>query len=446
MIARLERIPPRLIGLTLLAVFLLVTVAAFTGIYRRPFAAPSRTVVAYFDRAAQLYPGDQVRLEGDIDGKVDRVQRSAGGQRTKVTMAVDRSAGPVYADASARLRMKTLLGGSFYVELDRGTAAAGPLGTRAIPRERTHVQVELEDVTDIFRDGAVQGLQTLPGQTAAALGRPDAVAGDIAQVGKVAPDATTALRALRGSTPDRDLRALVSTAARTTRILDTRDGQLHALVSGAAATLATTGRRSPELRQTIAATPGATAQLTGTLARLDHTLRLADGLIARVDPALPDLAPTLRSLRPALDETRGLLVKARPLLRTLPPLLTGLGDTATGGVPLVDALRPALAKVDDTILPYLAKKDPVTGYSTTVMIGGTAAGLGGTSNQMDQNGHFIRFPASVSASSVYLPCRSSLLDGGERSLLACDSLGEALSAYLKYLPKLGSGSGARKGG
>jgi hypothetical protein len=115
-------------------------------------------------------------------------------------------------------------------------------------------------------------------------------------------------------------------------------------------------------------------------------------------------------------------------------------------VPLVDGVKPALAQVDQTILPYLWRKDPGTGKSTTVMIGGFAAGFGGIAAQQDSNGHFIRFPASIGLTSAYVPCTSSIIDPSAPRLLACDTFSQALGNYLNYLPKLGplNGGSARR--
>jgi ABC-type transporter Mla subunit MlaD len=305
--------------------------------------------------------------------------------------------------------------------------------------------VEIEDVTDIFRGTAMQGFKTLSTETGKALADPASVAGDIGTASSVAPDATPALRALRGTAAGYDLPALVHDSARTVNALDTPTNQLHVLVSGAAATVATTGARSAEISGTIAALPAVTLNLSSTLSRLDTTLNIGDSLIGRLIPAAPAVAPTLARLRPALDETNGLLHSARPLLQALPPLLGELQSTSTTGVPLIDQLSPALRQFDEIILPYLGAPAPDTGYSTTVMIGGTAAGFGGgSSGQLDENGRLIRFPASIGASSVYLPCTSRLIGTDPSALLKCDSLNTALRNYLSYLPKLSPNAGASR--
>jgi hypothetical protein len=105
-------------------------------------------------------------------------------------------------------------------------------------------------------------------------------------------------------------------------------------------------------------------------------------------------------------------------------------------VSLIEGVKPALSKVNDTVLPYLWHNDPGTGKSTTVMIGGFASGFGGIAGQQDSNGHFIRFPASIGLTSVYVPCTSSIVDPTAPRLLACDSFSKALQTYLNYLPKI----------
>jgi phospholipid/cholesterol/gamma-HCH transport system substrate-binding protein len=422
------------IGAVALAVLGVVTVVAFTGVFRKPFEPATRTVYADFERAAQLHKGDQVRLDGKIDGKVTGVEPAPRPEQARVKLSVNKSAGPIYADARARIRAKTLLGAAMYVEIDRGTPQAGPLGDRVIPTDRTSVQVEIDDVTDIFRAGAVTGLRTLPPQLTAALSDPKPLKSALRTVSDIAPTATTALDALRGRNPGTDLPDLVAATSKTVKALDAPDDKLRALVSGAAATVEVTGRRAAEIRETIRSGPGVTSDLDHTLARLDGTLDNVRGLVTRLEPAAPDIAPTLARLRPTLLVTNTLLDRLGPLVRVLKPTLVSLGGTGGKGANILDDLKPSLKRLDGKVLPYLGRPDPITGKSTIVMIGGTAAGFGGASGQQDGNGHFIRFPASVGLTSVYLPCRSNVVDPNAARVLACDSLQTALKNYAHYFP------------
>ena len=86
MIRWLSRIPPRVLGAGVIVFVVALIVVTFTGVYRAPFSGSSRTVVAVFARAPQLYPGDEVRLEGRIDGHVTAIQRNRTGPGAKVTM------------------------------------------------------------------------------------------------------------------------------------------------------------------------------------------------------------------------------------------------------------------------------------------------------------------------------------------------------------------------
>jgi len=424
----------KLTGAIALGLFALVTVIAFTGVFRKPFEGGSRTVIADFERAAQLHKGDQVRLNGSIEGKVTAVEPGPRSEEARVQLSVDDDAGPIYADARARIRAKTLLAAAYYVEIDRGTPAAGPLGDRPISRDRTDVQVEIDDVTDIFRGGALTGLRTLPGELSSALSAPGAVKAGLDTVGTIAPDAATALNAIRGRDPGNDLPALVAASAKTVKALDSPDDDVRTLVSGAAATVAVTGRRSPEIRATLRSGPAVTSDLDHTLARLDGTLDNVRGLVRRLRPATPDLAPALAELRPTLVRTDKLLDTATPLVKVLTPTLETLYDLGSKGTPLLTEAKPSLTRLADKILPYLGRKDPITGKSTTVMVGGTAAGFGGASGQQDGNGHFIRFPASVGLTSAFLPCKTNVVDPRAPMALACDTLQQALSSYLHYFP------------
>jgi phospholipid/cholesterol/gamma-HCH transport system substrate-binding protein len=421
------------IGTIAMVITGVITVAIFMGLHRKPFEGGKRTVVADFERAPQLHSGDEVRLEGNIEGKVTKVAVAPAAEQARVTMEIDKSAGEVYADARARVRELTLLGGHFFVEIDRGTKSRGPLGDAVISADRTSLQVEVDDLTDVFREGAYTGLQTMPQELGDAFADSAAPTEAIAAANQAAPDLSTAAKAARGVLPGSDLPKLIVQGARTTSALYSGNDDLRTLVSGAAATLETTGARDREIRQTIDASPSVAYDLDTTLGRLDRTLDLTDGLAVRLQRSAPTLAPALSSLQPALSELDRLLPAAPKLLTQLGLTLDALGRTQTTADAL-HAFRPTLNRLVQN-LADLNKIDPITEKPTSVMIGGTAAGFGGVASIQDAAGHFVRFPASVGASSVYLPCRSSLIDGNAQTLLACDAANEAIEAYLGYLPK-----------
>jgi hypothetical protein len=69
------------------------------------------------------------------------------------------------------------------------------------------------------------------------------------------------------------------------------------------------------------------------------------------------------------------------------------------------------------------------------MIGPTTEALGpDIAGQEDQNGHFIRFPATAGSSPFYLPCQIYAGNPSSSQLVACSSLQTIFSAFLNYNP------------
>ncbi len=424
------------LGLFMLAALAAVTALGLSGALLTVFSGEDkRTVRATFSGTQTLTSGDDVRIQGVPAGEVKRVALDQGGRSSTVTMEVLESAGPLYADAGAVLRWKTVLGGTFYVDLKRGSAARGPLSA-AIPSSRTDRQVELEDVAAVVNGDAKQGLQRLPSEVADALADPQAPSDLLDTTAGVAPAVERGVGALRGQEMDRDLRGLVAETSRTVSALDAPDGSLRRLVSGAAATLQTTAARNVELRETIGRGDDTTREVDVTLNRLRTTLGLADPLLAKLEAPADDVAPTLRTVRPVLSETDQLARRAVPLLDALRPAVTSLAGTARRGLPLVRELLPSLDRLDRTILPMLNEVDEGTKKTTAIMIGGTFTGLAsGAAGQMDANGHFIRFPATIGSSNVNsLPCQVYINNPDAAQIAACQELGSALTTYLNYKP------------
>jgi len=431
------------LGALTLATAALAVVIVFSGVYRRPFEDGTRGIKVKLPRAAQLQVGDPVRMEGLQEGKVGAIERLPGARGSLVTLEVSRDAGPIYADAEADVRWRNLLGGSFYVALDRGTPGEPPLGDRTIPASHTSQQVELDDAASILRGGARTGLRTLPLELARALADPNAPAAALGELADVAPSAAAGLAAARGRAAGRDLPEMIESTATTVRALDAPGDDLRELVAGAAATVRTTAGRAQEIRSTLAQGPGTATEMTRTLRRLERTLGLADGLASRLDRSAADIGPTLAALRPTVAATARLLTRARPLVRALRPTMHALAGTARNGMPLVDDLRPSIDRLETTILPYFAEKDRETGKTTTVMVGGMFAAFAGFTGQIDQNGYVLRFPLSAGTDSAYLPCRSSLFRPADQaSLLSCDALDRAIGQYLSYAPPPGGGKAA----
>lgn len=411
----------------------LAFVFGMRGSFSSLVSGPDRTVTAEFASAQQLRKGDPVRIDGVEVGRVGGIDLAADGRRAKVELELDETAGPLYADASARLRWRTALGGAFFVDLNRGSPQKPPL-SGAIPVQRTAGQIELEDVTALVRGRARRALRTLPGDLADALDDPEPPAAAMKALADAAPNLRRGLHAVRGQRKDEDLRRLVSETAATVRALDAPDDALRVLVAGAAATLRTTAARGAEIRSTLASAPGVLGHADTTLRRLQGTLDRVDPLLERLHEPAGDLAPTLAELRPTVAGADRLLRRARPLLRSLRPAVTSLAGMARDGLPVVEDVRPSVRRLDDVILPFLGERDPESLRTTAQMIGPTLATVGGEGGQEDSMGSFQRISLSVGNSPLYLPCNIFISNPDVKELIACRTLKGALNSLFNYNP------------
>jgi phospholipid/cholesterol/gamma-HCH transport system substrate-binding protein len=425
-----------MVGLVALALLGLVIVLSLTGGVRVLFGSESRhQVVIEFADSQTLKQGDEVRIDGVEAGKVTRVEAVPGSRASRVVAEIDDEAGRVYADARAAVRWKTLLGGGLYLAIERGSSDAGELGG-ALPARRTSDQVELDDVTSILDRQATDGLQRIPPEVARALRDPASSTKLLAEVGARAADIAEGVGALRGTDPETDLKQLVAGSAKTVRALDRPDQALTRLISGAGATLTTTGRREADLRSTLQLAPPTMRQAQATFARLTPTLRNARALLSDLRDPVGRVGPALKRLRPTVVDGDSLVQQLEPLVHRARPTARSLAIVAPRAAGLLDDIDPSIDRLRQRILPALNRIDPQTQRSTATMIGGTFSNMGpGVGGQMDANGHFIRFPATVGSSPVSsLPCQTYLNNPDKRQAIACQTLSEALEKYLTYDP------------
>ncbi|MCW3063882.1 MAG: hypothetical protein JWN32_1054 [Solirubrobacterales bacterium] len=437
------------------AVFLVVLAVIFAAVYvhvpSKVLAPGGQVVRAVFGDTATLTKGDPVRVNGINVGAVTDLSLDPNGRTTTVTMTVHKQAQPIYADARADIRWRTLLGAEFVVDLDRGTPGSGLLRAPKISPARTSSQVQLEDVATVFAGNARRGFRTLLKESPAALANHQAPRQVFQELAAQAPDVTRGLGALRGEQSG-DLRRLVANTAVVVNALGTASttgGQgnaAHDFVQGAAATVQTTAARAPDISRTIAVGAAALPRITTTLERLSGTLALADPLIAKLHGPAGELAPSVSRLRPAVEHLRTVLTDARPLLRSLRPAATSLARSGKVGTSLLKGISPSLTWLDQIILPDLALVDPQDQRATYQVIGGTLEALGNVPAAFDQNGYFARFFASVGERAISsLPCATFLTDPNAPQRIKCDQLSAALQAVFGP-PSKGSASGAKTSG
>ncbi|HVW33431.1 MAG TPA: MlaD family protein, partial [Acidimicrobiia bacterium] len=135
---------PKAIGAVLVALFVAALGVAFVANTGLPGRHYTYATAAFAEVPAGLRPGSDVRVDGVRIGQVHKVSYRDGEARLTFQLP---GGTVVHRDATAQIRNRSALGQK-YVDIDLGTAAAGPLGSAVIDQKHTVSLVELDQVLD----------------------------------------------------------------------------------------------------------------------------------------------------------------------------------------------------------------------------------------------------------------------------------------------------------
>lgn len=191
-----------------------------------PFGAGNTyEIEVEFARSYNLFPGSPVRVLGTDVGKVADIEVPEGGDSVLVTLALEDGVS-IPADASARIVPESLLG-ERYIQLDPAWTGGPKLAAGdVIPRERTGVPAEFDEVLDSLND-FVGGLDE---DEVARLfdNLADVLEGQGGRLGRTIDQAHEAIGVLRDN--DDDLVALAGRLADLNETLGTRDEAMGQLI------------------------------------------------------------------------------------------------------------------------------------------------------------------------------------------------------------------------
>ncbi len=426
--------PSTIVGIALLALVTLVTVLTFAGFFQKVTERDGTTVKARFANTGLLHSGMFVRVKGVQQGKVKKISLDPGGRTATVEMSVYSDSLPLYDDAKASIGFRNVLGGNYVVNLDRGSASKGKLPGDLIPEDQTSSQVEVDEILAAIKENERKGLRTTLEELPRSLQDPAAPAAALDSVAKASPTLAAGLNTAQGEQPG-DLRRLVANASRVTAALDRESDGVEDVIEGGGATLGTTAEHRVAVQNTLSRAAVVMPSVRQTLDRLDDTLEGADTLVRNLRQPAGEIAPTVRALRPTVLEADHLLRRARPLVRSLRPTVRSLASAAKAGRPLLDELKPSITRVDETVLPDLAKRDKTSGRTTYEMIGPTAANLNSVSSAVDQNGHLVSLGLGAGDKFVEsIPCRLYFADPTAEQLIGCASATDILNSVFSYNP------------
>lgn len=343
-----------------IATMIVLGLVAFIGIRANSAGEiPSQTytfVKAQFHDVSTLKTRLDVRRNSVQIGQVTGIEYRDG--LALVTLRLD-GRQPVYQDATAKLFTESALGRQF-VELDPGTAAAGPLGDGVIPTARTGDAITLDRLFDILdkptRDGLASTVREL-GRGLAGHGR------DLNDAIRAAPDLLADLGVVShaAASPQADLPGLLRSAHQLTGRFHARHQQIRDLLAEADSTLrAVTVDGAQPLNATLKGLPG-------TLRDARQTLEAVRPPLADVQSAVATLQPGGRALGESAADLRGVLREAVAPLDKVPdvadqaePAVADLTHTVADARPLAPRLTTALDDAD-TLLSRLGPYAPDAG-------------------------------------------------------------------------------------
>jgi virulence factor Mce-like protein len=334
-------------------VVLAIAVVLF-GVWAYGTRQTSHHLRAVFAEAVNVFPGEDVQVDGLDAGKITSVDNADGHAVIGLGVQDDRY-WPLHQGTTATLRFGTTIGnGTRYIALTPGPASNPRLPENGIiTTDHTVAAVEFDEVFNTFDSSTRVALQRALRGTGGTFG-PRAT-----QLGTGVQATAPALSAVSGLAADlvRDepaLQGLVAHGSQVAGQLAGRRTQISSLVGRTAATLGAFAANTPGITGSLDLLPQTLIQTRSTLARLDASIGHLHGLITDLAPGAAQLGSLGRDLRPALAGLRktipiairtlttGTAVSPRitRLLTVAPPFSSAAAPALTNLAPMVACIRP----------------------------------------------------------------------------------------------------------
>jgi virulence factor Mce-like protein len=392
---RRTRVSPFAAGIAAIVVIVAATYIAFGG--RLPWQHDYE-IRAVVRSANELQNRSPVRIAGVNVGQVKRVERGPGSTAI-VTMAIDRDALPLHADATLKIRPRLFLEGNFFVELSPGTPAAPNLpegGT--IPLAQTATPVQLDQILTALKSGTRGDLKLLLHGLGEGFRDGPSLHRLIPLMAPAFLRTAITAQALQGERPG-DLSGFVSSAEKVTRALASRRRQLPQLVGALDRTLTTLAVKRAALGETVTGLDRLTTHAPAAFAALNGLFPTARAFVREARPGIRAAPATLRLGIPLLDQAAKLLrpTELPALIAQLNPAMHQLRVLEPQLTTLLAGLRPITECVRTNALPTLKKKidDPplTSGEPIYRELLDIAVGLASASQNFTGNGQAVRYHA-----------------------------------------------------
>ena len=306
-----------------------------------PFSPQGYRFRASFPNAQELATQADVRIAGVSVGKVVAKSLDPQGNRTIVTMQLDKQYAPIHVDARAILREKTILGET-YVELTPGSRNEPYLPDGGL-LARTNVEpaVQLDQIFDAFDPVTRSAFREWQQQLAIAVrGNGANLNNAIGNLPQFAADATDILRVL--DVEHMAVVRLVQNGGTVFSALSRNQSALRNLVTSAGATFATTAANSGDLAATFHVFPTFLNETKLTLARLQTFAVNTNPLINELHPVAENLGPTLSAVQQVSPDLLRLFVNLGPLVTASETGFPAISEVLRGAEPLLASVGPFL--------------------------------------------------------------------------------------------------------
>lgn len=352
---------------------------------------------AAFPEATQLGLEADVRMSGVSIGKVRHKQiDGAHPNLTVATIEVDRRYAPIPSDATAILRLKTLLGET-YVEITGGSRGAPKIREGGWLRQaQVRPTVELDEIFQaldpVTRRAFRRWQQDLAGGVR---GRGRDLNDSLGNLPAFAADADALLSVLDAQ--GAAVRRLVRNTGVVFGAVTENEAQLRNLVVGAGRTFDATSARQQQLAESFRIFPTFLEESRATLARLQR-------FATQTGPLVRDLRPVARDLQPTLADLRRLAPDLVRVYRELGPLI----DASRPGLPALRALLKGTTPLLASSQAFLQELNPILEWleyhqltvADFIQNGGAALADTVPTRTADERGHYLRQFGPLGASTV----------------------------------------------
>jgi phospholipid/cholesterol/gamma-HCH transport system substrate-binding protein len=383
-VIELGRSNPVRVGVVFLVI---VAIAVYFGFTKRvPFKHGFRLKAA-FSTAVNIYPSSLVRIAGVNVGKVSLVTRE--GNAALVTMEIQSGGLPIHSDATLKIRPRTFLEGSWFVELQPGSPSARALSSGAtLPITQTSDPVQLDQVlgalnTDTranlqdFLIGFGDGFTRKPNAAEDAEQDPDVRGLNGAQAlnksyqrGPASLRGTAVLNQAITGTEPHDLSKLVAAIGKVTAALNVHEQQLGELIVNFNAFFRSFAVQSTSLRTTVAELPSSLENINRGFASLDAAFPPARTFALDILPGVRVTPATVAATLPWIEQVQASLAPSE------------LGGVAKG----LAAAAPSVARLNSEQTPLYQQTDLFNKCQTNLIFpAGNAKLQDGTSTSGVEN-------------------------------------------------------------